>query len=173
MLESFTTEELLPATIPAIEDETLLEQVSMQLQTSFSRLNEISEQNNDTLKNLSAIQQAFLQIVEQIRASIRHSTPSDLQGILSEMAKVNTSILAMTQKLPETLQGIQQDSQNAVEAVANLIQKNQAQLERYTRARPILIPLPTISQWVLMFCGLVALIIAGHALWSFANTLLN
>ncbi|HEY0094133.1 MAG TPA: MotA/TolQ/ExbB proton channel family protein, partial [Archangium sp.] len=51
-LESFTTEELLPATVGAVEDETAMEKLSLQLSDTFASLGSLSEHQAGNLERL-------------------------------------------------------------------------------------------------------------------------
>ncbi|HEX6042477.1 MotA/TolQ/ExbB proton channel family protein [Longimicrobium sp.] len=67
-LERFTAAELLPATVPAEEDETMMEKLSLQFAESFEKLSDIArlQERNGDLQN--GILEAFTRTVESIRS---------------------------------------------------------------------------------------------------------
>jgi hypothetical protein len=67
VLERFTVAELLPATVPAVEDETMLEKLSLQLAESFARLGDIARVQERSGELQKAMQEAFSETVASIR----------------------------------------------------------------------------------------------------------
>lgn len=100
LLERVTAAELVPATVPAVEDESLLVQVSNQLDESFSFLDEIYRQNQEALKDLSAAQEAFGEVVDDIRDITRGQAARNLDGLLGQLADANQSVLAVSRQIP-------------------------------------------------------------------------
>lgn len=99
-LERFTTEDLLPATAPTAEDESLLERISLQLENSFLHLGEVSQDNRDVLRNLTGAQAAFADIVEEIRLITKNEASRDLERVVAELVKTNAAVLSVVEKLP-------------------------------------------------------------------------
>lgn len=100
VLERLTAAELIPATVPAVEDEVLLAQVSRQMDDSFSRLDEIFRQNQEALENLTAAQQAFVAIVDEVRNITRGQAAHNLDQILGQLARSNEAVLAVSRQIP-------------------------------------------------------------------------
>lgn len=100
-LERFTTEDLLPATVPAVEDESLLEQVSLQLESSFGQLETIYRQNQGALKDLTAAQQAFVGIVAEIRQITRSEASRNLDRVIEQLGQTNRAVTAVVEHLPK------------------------------------------------------------------------
>ena len=113
-LERFTTEELLPATVPAVYHENLLEQVSYQLERSFGRLEEIYEQNRMTLKDLSAVEAAFAEIVEEIRTITRGEAARDLERVIEQLAEINRAVLGVVDHLPRVIANSERNSREVL-----------------------------------------------------------
>ena len=109
-LDRFTVSELLPATIPALEDETLLERISQQLEQSFSLIEEIADKNAKTGEAVGAIQAGFADIVSNIRQQVRSEGPDRLHTLLGQMAgvidqvsRVNDALHNLASELPKAL----------------------------------------------------------------------
>jgi methyl-accepting chemotaxis protein len=103
LLERKTAAELVPATVPAVEDESLLVQVSNQLDDSFSRLDEIYRQNQDALKDLTGAQKAFVEIVDEVRDITRGQAARNLDGLLGQLAQASESVLAVSRQIPRVV----------------------------------------------------------------------
>ncbi len=119
-LERFTTEELLPAAVPAVEDESLLDRVSLQLENSFTRLEEIYRQNQDSLKDLTGAQLAFVDIVEEIRKITRSEASRNLEGVLDRVTQTNKLVLSVTEQLPRIVTAIETGQRRLTDRLASL-----------------------------------------------------
>ena len=110
-LEEFTVKELLPATVPSLEDDSVLEQVSGQLESAFSHIDDIAKQNQKSLSELSAVQVVFRTIVEDIR-SITHGDASrtDVKGVLDAVVASNTAMHDLVAELPRLTQAVEKAS---------------------------------------------------------------
>jgi hypothetical protein len=109
-LDRFTVAELLPATVPALEDETLLERVSQQLEKSFTLLEELARKNAKTAEQVGAIQAGFVDIVADIRKQIQSESSERLQnllghaaGLMQQMSRVSDSLQTLASTLPPAL----------------------------------------------------------------------
>jgi len=100
-LERFTTEDLLPATVPVVEEETLLEAVSLKLENSFSLLQEIYEQNQSALKDLIAAQEAFVAMIGEVRQITRSNASRNLDRVIEQLDQTNRSVLSVVEHLPK------------------------------------------------------------------------
>lgn len=88
-LERFTTEELLPATVPAVEDETAMEKLSLQLSDTFASLGSLAEHHAGNLERLQEMEAAFGAIVGSIRAITQQSA----RGPAEEAADALTTLV--------------------------------------------------------------------------------
>ena len=111
-LDRFTNVHLLPATIPAVEDETLMEEVSRQLETGFSRLDGLAKQNLETAAEIRAIQSGYAGMVEDLKQTIRSENPERIQTVIGKISDVmeqlvvmNTSVRQMVSSMPEMMTG--------------------------------------------------------------------
>jgi hypothetical protein len=120
-LERFTIEELLPAAVPAVEDESLLDRVSLQLENSFTRLEEIYRQNQDALKDMTGAQRAFVDIVEEIRKITRSEASRNLEGVLEQVARANRSVLSVAEQLPKIVTAVESGQHRLVERLSSLL----------------------------------------------------
>jgi len=109
-LDRFTVAELLPATVPVLEDETLLERVSRQLEESFTLIQEVAGENAKTAQEVGAIQAGFVDIVSNIRQQTRTESADRLQnllgqvsGVMEQVGRVNESLKNLTVALPAAL----------------------------------------------------------------------
>lgn len=109
--ERFTIQELLPATVPAYDDENLLERVSRQLVDSFGRLEEIQRLNHRTLEDLTGLQSGFGAIVEEIRTITRGEAARDLDRVIEELEKTNRSVVAVAEQVPRLIAGAERRGQ--------------------------------------------------------------
>ncbi|MDB4916634.1 MAG: putative rane protein [Gemmatimonadetes bacterium] len=117
-LDRFTTSELLPATVPATEDESLLEKVSIKLEDSFGMLDSIARNNQESLEELSAIEKGFIEIIDAVRQSTKTEASERIQtvvgrlaGVIDQMGALSHSVVNLTESLPNFLR---QSEQNAI-----------------------------------------------------------
>ncbi|HEY0511781.1 MAG TPA: MotA/TolQ/ExbB proton channel family protein [Thermoanaerobaculia bacterium] len=120
-LERFTTEDLLPAAVPAVEDESLLDRVSLQLENSFTRLDDIYRQNQDTLKDMTGAQRAFVEIVEEIRKMTRSEASRNLEGVLVQVSQTNRSVLTVADQLPRIVSAVESGQRRLMERLTSLV----------------------------------------------------
>ena len=120
-LERFTTEELLPAAVPAVEDESLLDRVSLQLESSFARLDEIYRLNQDALKDMTGAQRAFVDIVEEIRKITRSETSRNLDGVLDQLSRTNQSVLSVADQLPKIVTAVELGQRRLLDRLSSIL----------------------------------------------------
>jgi len=119
-LERLTSEELLPATVPAVEDELLLERVSMQLEESFHQLDEISRQNRETLKDLSTAEEVFVDIVDDVRSITRAQAARNLDSLIERLGKTNEAVLRVAEHIPRIATTMQDTGQRIERVVREM-----------------------------------------------------
>jgi hypothetical protein len=120
-LERFTTEDLLPAAVPTVEDESLLDRVSLQLENSFTRLDDIYRQNQDALKDMTGAQRAFVDIVEEIRKITRSEASRNLEGVLAQVSQTNRSVLTVADQLPKIVSAVEAGQRRLMERLTGLV----------------------------------------------------
>jgi hypothetical protein len=89
-LERFTAAELLPATVPGVENESAMEKLSLQLTDAFTRLGTLTEQHTEQVERVEAMQASFATIVESIRGIMvhaAHAPPEETTGVMAGLAK--------------------------------------------------------------------------------------
>lgn len=120
-LERFTTEDLLPAAVPTVEDESLLDRVSLQLENSFARLDDIYRQNQDSLQDMTGAQRAFVDIVEEIRKITRSEASRNLEGVLEQVSQTNRSVLTVADQLPRVVSAVEAGQRRLLDRIATLV----------------------------------------------------
>ncbi len=160
-LERFTTEELLPAAVPTVEDESLLDRVSLQLENSFARLDDIYRQNQDALQDMTGAQRAFVDIVEEIRKITRSEASRNLEGVLEQVSQTNRSVLTVAEQLPKVVSAMETGQRRLLDRFSTLV-ANVASLS--TVPPP---PSPGRTQWT--WPSVVALVVAGILLLLFVR----
>jgi uncharacterized protein YoxC len=110
-LERFTVIELLPATIPAVEDELMLDRVARQLDEGLTRLEALATGNIKTMQDVAGIQAGFKTIVDNIATSTKSSGAERLQSVIGQLSSVidqvthvNQSVRDLTTSLPQALE---------------------------------------------------------------------
>jgi len=105
-LERFTAEELLPATVATVEDETAMERLSLQLSDTFASLGSLSEHQAGNLERLQEMQDAFGAIVGSIRAIMQQSArgPAEeaagaLTGLVKQLADANDALVKVAESV--------------------------------------------------------------------------
>jgi methyl-accepting chemotaxis protein len=128
-LDRFTTEDLLPATVPGSQEESVLESVSLQMESNFKRLDDVAQNNQDILKELNAIEKGFLQIIDAIRQTTRSETSDRVQSLvakfsaaLDEMAKVNRSVVNVSEAMPRLLERVEESNVASISRIDRLIE---------------------------------------------------
>ena len=115
LLDRFTFEELLPATVPVTDDESLLERISLQLEASFARLDDTLQTNRELLEQLGTVEKSLIEIVNGVRDS-RTANESGrgvpelvgpLTGVIEQIAQMNRTVANVTSTLPSVLQEAQ------------------------------------------------------------------
>jgi hypothetical protein len=160
-LERFTAAELIPATVPTVEDEVLIAQVSRQLDDSFSRLDEIYRQNQEALEDLTAAQHAFVAIVDQIRDISRGQAARNLDGVLAQLAQSNEAVLAVSRQIPGIV--------TAFETAARGLREATVPQWKTEPARPSAGPIFGLHPvtWLRIFVAVAALLGLAHLLTAF------
>lgn len=122
-LERFTVVELLPATIPSVEDELLLDRVSRQLDEGFTRLDSLAQANVKAVEDIAGIQAGFAKIVENVSRSTRSEGTERLQAVIGQLSSVieqvvhvNQSVRDLTTSLPAAIQSSSQRIEQAIGA---------------------------------------------------------
>jgi biopolymer transport protein ExbB/TolQ len=116
-LERFTTEDLLPATVPAVEDETLLAEMTRKLSESFDEIQTVSRQNREALQEMTAAETAFASIVEEIRKITKSEASRDLESIISQLVTTNRSVLTLVEQVPAIARAFEHRSDRLLEKI--------------------------------------------------------
>jgi hypothetical protein len=104
-LERFTTAELLPATVPAVEDETMMERLSLQLAESFARLGDISRIQEKSTELQKGMQEEFSATIRSIHDLALQAVPRGpeaesggaLAGLVKQMGDTHAALARTAQ----------------------------------------------------------------------------
>lgn len=139
-LERFTTEELLPATVPAVDDETPWEKLSMQLGDSFEHLEALTTEQARSADQMAAVEKTFATVISNIEAITQRAATAPLQGmegeitnVIGQLTRVNGAIIGLTETLPQILSSFRQTHQSTLTEIQNAMHTQQAGLERISR----------------------------------------
>jgi biopolymer transport protein ExbB/TolQ len=98
-LERFTSGDLLPAIVPAVANETVLERLSLQLTESFSQLTTLVDNHAEQAQQLAAVERGFETIVADLRAIMIRAgeAPTEeaagaLTGLVKQLSDTNRNL---------------------------------------------------------------------------------
>jgi hypothetical protein len=130
-IEVFAVNDLLPATVPTLEDDSVLEHVSGQLEKGFAQLDGIAEKNMKSIQEFTAAQTTLGTLVEDIR-SIAHSEASrDLERVLASVVGGNEAVLELLRRLPPAV-----DAKREIEQIRTMLEGNERALRQLGDALP-------------------------------------
>jgi hypothetical protein len=136
-LERFTAEELLPATMPAFDDETPWEKLSTQLGDSFEHLQKLTIDQARSVEQMAAVEKVFGTVIENIERITQRAATAPLQGLTGEMTnvigqltEVNSAVVGLTAVLPQVLSSFRQTHQATLKEIQSAMQAQQVTLER-------------------------------------------
>jgi hypothetical protein len=140
-LERFTAEELLPATIPAFDDETPWEKLSLQLGDSFEHLRELTAEQTRSADQMLAVEKTFGTIIGNIETLTQRAATAPLQAmtgeitnVITQVANVNGAVIGLTEKLPAIVNAFRQAQQSTLREIATAMQQQQAATDRLAHA---------------------------------------
>lgn len=140
-LERFTSEELLPSTMPAFDDETPWERLSTQLGDSFEHLQKLTIDQARSVEQMAAVEKVFGTVIENIERITQRAATAPLQGLTGEMTnvigqltEVNHAVIGLTTVLPQVLSSFRQTHQATLKEIQSAMQTQHATLERVMRS---------------------------------------
>lgn len=140
-LERFTAEELLPATVPAFDDETPWEKLSTQLGDSFEHLQKLTVDQAHSVEQMAAIEKVFGAVIENVEKITQRAATAPLHGLTGEMTnvigqltEVNSAVIQLTGSLPQVLSSFRHTHQATLREIQNAMQTQQTGLERLARS---------------------------------------
>jgi len=140
-LERFTTEELLPATIPAFDDETPWEKLSRQLGDSFENLQSLATAQARSAEQMAAVETTFGTVIQNIEAITQRAATAPLQsvtgemtGVIAQLANVQGAILSLTERLPQIVTTFRQTHETTLQQIQTSMNAQQGSVERLARA---------------------------------------
>jgi hypothetical protein len=140
-LERFTTAELLPATVPAYDDETPWEKLSRQLGDSFESLQSLVTAQARSAEQMAAVETTFGTVINNIEAMTHRAATAPLQSVAGEMTnvvgqltQVQAAILGVTERLPQIVTAFRQTHQATLQEIQSSMRTQHASIDRLTRA---------------------------------------
>jgi len=121
--ERFTVEDLLPATAPDRDDESLLQQVSLQLEESSVQLAGVIEQNRDAIEELTGAQTAFAAMLEQVRSLVVSDARQDLSRVIEQLDRATRGVLGVVEGLPALTAAIEATSHSFQQRFDSLMRR--------------------------------------------------
>jgi hypothetical protein len=140
-LERFTAEELLPATVPAFDDETPWEKLSRQLGDSFENLQSLATAQAHSAQQMAAVETTFGTVIQNIEAMTQRAATAPMQsvtaemtGVISQLANVQGAILGLTERLPQIVTAFRQTHETTLQQIQSSMHSQQGSLDRLARA---------------------------------------
>lgn len=140
-LERFTTEDLLPAVVPAFDDETPWEKLSTQLGDSFEHLKDLAAEQARSADQMSAVEKTFAVVIDNIEAITQRAATAPLQGmageisnVIGQLTQVNGAMIALTDKLPQVLNAFRQTHHSTLTEINAAMHAQHTAMEKLTRA---------------------------------------
>lgn len=140
-LERFTTEELLPAAIPAFDDETPWEKLSRQLGDSFENLQSLATAQAQSAEQMAAVEATFGTVIQNIEAITQRAATAPMQsvtgemtGVISQLANVQGAILGLTERLPQIVIAFRQTHETTLQQIQSSMHAQQGSVDRLARA---------------------------------------
>jgi hypothetical protein len=140
-LERFTAEDLLPATLPAFDDETPWEKLTTQLGDSFEHLQMVASEQTRSAEQLLAVEKTFATVIENIESITQRAATAPLQGmageissVIGQLTEVNGALIALTERLPQIVNAFRQTHQATLGEISSAMSAHQAGIERVWRA---------------------------------------
>lgn len=158
-LEKFTINKLLPHTIPDIEGENVLENITHNLDASFSNLERTIHDNKTILGELGQVQVGFKAIVDDVRKITLRESSSELKGVINHLITMNNRLRDVSQHYEIKYKNVQE-----LERIAG------KQVVDYNKMMLDATRLPGWFRWVLISLGVIAisvLTLAGFTIYSF------
>lgn len=159
-LENFTINKLLPHTIPNIEDENVLENITHNLDASFSNLERTIHDNKAILGELGQVQVGFKAIVDDVRKITLRESSSELTSVINHLITMNNRLREVSQHYEVKYKNVQE-----LERIAG------KQVVDYNKMMLDATRLPGWFRWVLISLGVIAvsaLTVTGFAIYYFA-----
>ena len=168
-LDRLTVERLLPITVPAVEDEHLLERVSYEVRDTFDRLQYLADRNTNILEELNELQKGFRTIVSDIREITHREQSKDIDRVIGQIANTNESAARIVELLPKIVEVVQHNSENVGNDVRALIEQSEQQrsmfekeMNRIVRIKNggVVVNFTGLRSYSIVACGILILAIA-------------
>ncbi|MCE7996263.1 MAG: hypothetical protein HEP71_30060 [Roseivirga sp.] len=163
ILESVSTEKILPFTFPNLEEGTILDQISDRLKDSFEDFNGAIDQNKEVLDGLDGIYQRFEIIIRQVEKITTRESSTQLRDAVQSMVGLNTNL--------ETLIS-EYRTQDILDEMKELEKTNLSFSKQYNRLLldSRWIPSTRIILWIIVA---LLLVISGDKIYQVVENLIN
>jgi hypothetical protein len=141
-LERFTTEDLLPKTVPAVEGDSLLEEVTHRLNNGFARIETITHEHTQNVERLQSVEEAFGKIIENIKNITHHEANAGnvdfiggVTNVIQQMTQVNQAVVALTQQVPRITADFQKTQKETLQELSKLLNTQRDRTEAFFKAQ--------------------------------------
>jgi hypothetical protein len=153
-LERFTAKELLPKTVPAAENNDLLEEVSQRLNNGFARIETITQEHTQNIQYLKSIEEAFGQIIENIKQLTHREAGmnnedviNSVTGVIQQLTSVNQTVVTLTQHIPMLTADFRKTQEKTLNQLGTVLKTQQDRMESlFTAQHEQLQKLRTVSR---------------------------
>ena len=156
VLESVTVGKLIPASVSSLDDDSILERISIQMEQAFAHLESVTEQNLSSMQEFSAAQGALQSIVKDVQAILNAESRQDVRAVIDRIVETNTLVGKLVDKLPDIVVALGTTNRELNEGLA--------QLDKTVRTRPMIHPEDARGFVVVSSRGLALLALVGWAL---------
>jgi hypothetical protein len=147
-LERFTAEDLLPATVPSVEDESLLERVTLQIENAFVQLDDVFRQNADALKEMTGAQGAMVEIVGEIRQATSNDASRNFAGLVEQVTATHRSVLTLIEHLARLVSALDGSQRRLTAQLAEQRAAPEAPPAAGSASRPSSPPSSAAAAWI-------------------------
>jgi hypothetical protein len=140
VLERFTGEELLPASVPE-DGQTPWEKLSRQLGNSFGTLQTLVTAQARSAEQMATVETAFGTIIQNIETITQRaatapllSAAGDMTSVIGQLLRVQDAILALTEHLPQVVVSFRETQESTAHEIQTAMGSHQGSIERLTRA---------------------------------------
>lgn len=160
-LEEVTVGKLLPATVSALDDDSILERISGQMERAFAHLDSVTDSNRRSLEEFSAAQDALRAIVTDVRQILANEARQDVRLAIDRIIQTNELVARMIASLPLIAESIEGTNRTLSEGLSRL--------DETVRAGPVITDQPTHRFFAVSPRAFTLLAVVG-VLWALLAT---
>jgi biopolymer transport protein ExbB/TolQ len=136
-LDTFTVEELLPLVYRSKETSALLKDANTNIEKTFSKLENISQNIIDSTRKLNAVHESFNTIIANLERITQNPLRNEMQQIfqqlslaLAETVKTNQSVQNTVQYIPQVIELMEKNNQQNLNILNHALQENPKHREK-------------------------------------------